>query len=237
MGNYHPHGDGAIYDALVRMAQDWVMRVPLVHGAGQLRLGRRRPARRLPLHRGQAHRGRRAAAERTATSETVDLRPNYDGNRQEPVVLPAQFPNLLVNGTSGIAVGMATNIPPHNLGEVLPRLRPPDREPGRDDVAQLLDKVKGPDFPLGGKIVTDRAHAAQDLRGGHAAASRCRASGRRRSRQGKQQIVVTSIPYGVDKGELEQTIGAIIEERKLPQLLDLIERVEREGRPAASPWR
>ena len=131
--------------------------------------------------------------------------PNYDGTQQEPVVLPAQFPNLLVNGTSGIAVGMATNIPPHNLGEVLRAcvllIDNPDAT-----VANLMEKVKGPDFPLGGKIVTDRATLRKIYEEGPRHASRCRASGRRRtSAKGRQQIVVTSIPYGVDKGELEKT--------------------------------
>jgi DNA gyrase subunit A len=155
MGRYHPHGDSAIYEALVRLSQDWVMRLPLVHGEGNFGSVDGDPP--------AAYRYTEAKLTRAAENllneldqETVELRDNYAGNRQEPVVLPAQFPNLLVNGTSGIAVGMATNIPPHNFGEVLRAslylIDNPDAT-----VAMLLDRVKGPDFPLGGKIVTDRA--------------------------------------------------------------------------------
>src|SRR4051812_18260076 len=154
MGNYHPHGDGALYEALVRMSQNWVLRVPLVYGQGNFGSVDGDPP--------AAYRYTEAKLSRPAemllaelSKETVDLTPSYDGTRREPTVLPAQFPNLLVNGTAGIAVGMATQIPPHNLGEVLKAavllIDNPDAT-----VAVLLDKVKGPDFPLGGKIVTDR---------------------------------------------------------------------------------
>ena len=132
---------------------------------------------------------------------------------------------------------MATNIPPHNLGEVLRAcihlIENPDAS-----VAQLLDRVKGPDFPLGGKIITDRTTLRKIYEEGTRHRSRSRASGRRRSStKGKRQIVVTSIPYGVDKGELERAIGAIIEERKLPATGGPVERVERQGRAAGSCWR
>src|SRR5436309_68073 len=154
-GNYHPHGTVPAYEALVRLTQDWVMRVPLVHGQGNFGSVDGDPP--------AAYRYTEAKLTRAAVAllseldqETVEFRDNYAGNRREPVVLPAQFPNLLVNGTSGIAVGMATNIPPHNLGEVLRAcvflIDNPDAT-----VAVLMEKVKGPDFPLGGKIVTDRA--------------------------------------------------------------------------------
>ncbi|HEY3788504.1 MAG TPA: DNA gyrase subunit A, partial [Urbifossiella sp.] len=155
MGNYHPHGNVALYDALVRLSQSWVMRVALVHGQGNFGSVDGDPP--------AADRYTEAKLTRIAESllseldqETVDLRPNYDGTRQEAVVLPAQFPNLLVNGTSGIAVGLATNIPPHNLAEVLRGcvllIENPDAT-----VAMLREKIKGPDFPLGGKIVSDSA--------------------------------------------------------------------------------
>ena len=154
MGNYHPHGDMAIYDAMVRMSQDWVMRVPLVHGEGNFGSVDGDPP--------AAYRYTEAKLSTAAESllgeldqETVDTRDNYSGNKQEPVVLPAQYPNLLVNGTAGIAVGLATQLPPHNLGEVLRAcvflIENPDAT-----VAQLMDRVKGPDFPLGGKILADR---------------------------------------------------------------------------------
>ena len=154
-GNYHPHGDVAAYDALVRLAQDWVMRVPLVHGQGNFGSVDGDP----PAADRYTEAKLTAVAERLMAElrqRTVDMRPNYDNTREEPVVLPAQFPNLLVNGASGIAVGMATNIPPHNLGEVVRACVLLIDNP-EATTAQLLDKIKGPDFPLGGKIVTDRA--------------------------------------------------------------------------------
>jgi DNA gyrase subunit A len=219
MGNYHPHGDLALYEALVRIAQDWVMRVPLVHGMGNFgSLDGDPPA---------SHRYTEAKLAKAAESllleldqETVDFRPNYDGTRREPLVLPAQFPNLLVNGTSGIAVGLATNIPPHNLGEVLRAsvflIDNPDAT-----IAQLLDKVKGPDFPLGGKILTDRATLRSIYETGRGSIKIQGEWKLETVDKTRQQIVVTSIPYGVDKGALESTIGVIIEDKKLPQLIGL----------------
>jgi DNA gyrase subunit A len=216
MGRYHPHGDSAIYEALVRLSQDWVMRVPLVHGEGNFGSVDGDPP--------AAYRYTEAKLTKAAEyllneldQETVDSRDNYAGNRREPIVLPAQFPNLLVNGTSGIAVGMATNIPPHNLGEVLKAcvylVDNPDAT-----VAVLLDKVKGPDFPLGGKIVTDRTTLRKIYEEGGGSIKVQGEWKEENLGKGKSQIVVTSIPYGVDKGELEHTIGGIIEEKKLPQL-------------------
>ena len=154
-GNYHPHGDDAAYEPWCAWPRTWSCACRWSR-AGQFRLRGRRPACRPPLHRGQADRG---VAERLMSElrqQTVSMRPNYDNTREEPVVLPAQFPNLLVNGASGIAVGMATNIPPHNLGEVVKACVHLIDNP-EATTAQLLDKIKGPDFPLGGKVVTDRA--------------------------------------------------------------------------------
>src|SRR5438309_11905756 len=154
MGRYHPHGDGAIYEAMVRLSQDWVMRVPLVHGEGNFGSVDGDPP--------AAYRYTEAKLTRAAEGllseldqETVEMRDNYAGNRREPVVLPAQFPNLLVNGTSGIAVGMATNIPPHNPAEVVNAAVHMIDHPDAT-TAQLLDRIKGPDFPLGGQVLADR---------------------------------------------------------------------------------
>lgn len=219
MGNYHPHGDGAIYEAMVRMSQSWVMRVPLVHGEGNFGSVDGDPP--------AAYRYTEAKLAKAAESvlaeldqETVDTRDNYSGNRREPVVLPAQYPNLLVNGTYGIAVGVATNIPPHNLGEVLRAcvflIENPDAS-----VAQLMDRVKGPDFPLGGKILADRAALRKIYEEGRGSV---KVQGEWKVEdlaKGKQQIVITSIPYAVDKGKLESAIGEIIETKKVPQLLGL----------------
>jgi DNA gyrase subunit A len=228
MGDYHPHGDVALYEAMVRLSQDWVMRLPLVHGEGNFGSVDGDPP--------AAHRYTEAKLTRAAENllseldqETVEMRDNYTGTKREPIVLPAQFPNLLVNGTSGIAVGMATNVPPHNIAEVLRAciflVDNPDAS-----VAQLLDRVKGPDFPLGGKIISDRATLRRIYEEGTGG---IKVQGEWKEEdlgRGKEQIVITSIPYGVDKGQLEQTIGQIIEERKLPQVLGLAnESNEKEG--------
>ena len=215
MGNYHPHGDGALYEALVRMSQSWVLRVPLVFGQGNFGSVDGDPP--------AAYRYTEAKLTRHAEmlldelgQQTVDFRGSYDGTRQEPEVLPAQFPNLLVNGTAGIAVGMATQIPPHNLGEVLRGavllIDNPDAS-----VANLLDKIKGPDFPLGGKILADRATLRKIYEEG-TGTIKVQAEWKEEKIDRGVQIVINSIPYGVNKGDLENTIGAIIDQRKLPQL-------------------
>ena len=228
MGDYHPHGDNALYEALVRMAQGWVLRMPLVHGEGNFGSVDGDPP--------AAYRYTEAKLSRPSDfllneldQDTVERRDNYSGTKQEPVVLPAQYPNLLVNGTQGIAVGMATNIPPHNLGEVLRAcvlmIDNPDAT-----ISQLLEKVKGPDFPLGGKIVTDRATLKRIYEEG-SGSIKVQAEWKLEDLgRGKQQIVVVSIPYGVDKGNLENAIGDIIETRKLAQLLSVTnESNEKEG--------
>lgn len=219
MGRYHPHGDGAIYEAMVRMAQEWVMRATLVHGEGNFGSVDGDPP--------AAYRYTEAKLTKVAEAllteldqETVDLKDNYAGNRREPIVLPAQFPNLLVNGVSGIAVGMATQIPPHNLREVLQACIVLIDNP-EATTAVLMERVKGPDFPLGGKIVTERAALRKIYEEGTGGIKVQGEWKEEKLERGKSQIVITSIPYAVDKGELEKTIGALIEDRKLPQLLGL----------------
>ena len=215
MGNYHPHGDGALYEALVRMSQSWVLRVPLVYGQGNFGSVDGDPP--------AAYRYTEAKLTRPAElllgelgQETVAFRASYDGTRREPEVLPGQFPNLLVNGTAGIAVGMATQIPPHNLAEVLRGavllIDNPDAS-----VANLLDKIKGPDFPLGGKILADRAALRKIYEDG-TGTIKVQAEWKEEKIDRGIQIVINSIPYGVNKGDLENALGRIIEERKLPQL-------------------
>jgi DNA gyrase subunit A len=227
LGNYHPHGDDAAYEALVRLAQPWVMRAPLVHGQGNFgSVDGDEPAHQ-----------RYTEAKLTAVADalmgelgqrTVNMRPNYENTREEPVVLPAQFPNLLVNGSSGIAVGLATNIPPHNLGEVCRAAIFLIDNP-EATTAQLMEKVKGPDFPLGGRIVTDRATLRKIYEEG-TGTIKIQGEWKEEEVGGKKQIVITSIPYGVDKGKLENDIGIIISERRLPQLLNLVnETNEKEG--------
>ncbi len=226
-GKYHPHGTIPAYEALVRMAQDFVMRMPLVHGQGNFGSVDGDP----PAQERYPEAKLTALAEHLMNElrqRTVDMRPNYDGTLEEPTVLPAQFPNLLVNGASGIAVGMATNIPPHNLGEVskasVHLIDHPDAT-----TAQLLDRIKGPDFPLGGKVVTERATLRKIYEEG-TGSIKVQAEWKMEDAGRHEQIVITSIPYGVNKGNLEAAIGEIIVARKLPQLTNLVnESNEKEG--------
>ena len=226
MGKYHPHGDSAIYESLVRMAQDWVMLVPLVHGQGNFGSVDGDPP--------AAYRYTEAKLTRIADhllrelrQNTVEMRPTYSAEFEEPVVLPAEYPNLLVNGSSGIAVGMATNIPPHNLGEIVKACIMLIDEPDAT-TARLMERVKGPDFPLGGKIVTDRGTLRAIYETGSGS---IKIQGEWKLENAKKpQIVINSIPYNVDKSKLEGEIGVIIEEKKVPYLLGLAnETNEKDG--------
>ena len=219
MGNYHPHGDAAIYDAMARLAQPFAMRYPLVDGQGNFGNidGDNPAASRYTEAR------LTAAAEALMeglTENAVDFRPNYDGTLEEPVVLPAAFPNLLCNGASGIAVGMATNVPPHNLHEVIDAclhlIKSPD---ARDDT--LISIMPGPDFPTGGVLVESRDTIAEAYRTG-------RGSLRLRARwsvedlgRGQWQIVVTEIPYQVQKSKLIERLAEVIQIKKVPILADV----------------
>ncbi|MEI4196438.1 DNA topoisomerase IV subunit A [Roseovarius sp. E0-M6] len=219
MGNYHPHGDAAIYDAMARLAQDFAVRYPLVDGQGNFgNIDGDNPAA-----------PRYTEARMTAVAEAmleglaenaVDYRENYDGTLTEPVVLPAAFPNLLANGSSGIAVGMATNIPPHNIGELVEAcLHLIDTPDCRDDT--LLNYVKGPDFPTGGVIVEPRENIAQAYRTGRGAFRlRCRWEVEDLGR-GQWQIVVTEIPYQVQKSKLVEKLAEVIQTKKVPILADI----------------
>ncbi len=222
MGDFHPHGDGAIYDAMARLAQDFNVRYPLVDGQGNFgNIDGDNPAA-----------SRYTEARMTAMAEAllegldenaVDFRPNYDGRLDEPVVLPAAFPNLLANGSSGIAVGMATNIPPHNIGELcdacIHLAKADNSERVRDDT--LLDYVKGPDFPTGGTIIEPPEAIAEAYRTG-------RGGFRTRARwevedlgRGQWQVVVTEIPYQVQKSRLIEKIAESIQTKKVPILADV----------------
>jgi topoisomerase-4 subunit A len=219
MGNYHPHGDAAIYDAMARLAQDFNVRYPLVDGQGNFgNIDGDNPAA-----------SRYTEARMTAVAEAmldgltenaVDFRENYDGTLTEPVVLPAQFPNLLANGSSGIAVGMATNIPPHNIAELcdacIHLIKTPD---ARDDT--LLNYVPGPDFPTGGIIVEPPENIATAYRTGKGGFRlRCRWEVEDMGR-GQWQIVVTEIPYQVQKSKLIEKIAELIQTKKIPILGDV----------------
>jgi len=226
-GNYHPHGTSAAYEALVRLAQDWVLRVPLVQGQGNFGSVDGDP----PAAERYTEAKLSAIAEKLMgelRQRTVDMRPNYDNTREEPVVLPAQFPNLLVNGASGIAVGLATNMPPHNLGDVTRAAMMLIDNP-EATTAMLLERIKGPDFPLGGRILADRAEIRKIYEEG-TGSIRVQGEWKLEDVGKKTQIVITSIPYAVDKGKLESDIGALIEDRKLPNLLNIVnESNEKDG--------
>jgi DNA gyrase subunit A len=217
-GKFHPHGMEAAYDALVRMAQDFVMRATLVDGHGNFgHVDGDRPAHYRYTEARLTPIADHLLAE--LRQRTVPMVPNYNGEFEEPVVLPAQFPNLLVNGCSGIAVGMATNIPPHNLGDLC-RACVHLIDDKDATTAQLLDKIKGPDFPLGGKIVTDRTTLRKIYEDGHGSI-KVQAEWTVETKGRKRQIVITSIPYGVNKAALEGDIGAHIADKKLPQATDI----------------
>jgi DNA gyrase subunit A len=229
MGNYHPHGDTAIYDTLVRMAQDFSMRYELVDGQGNFGSIDDDPAAAM---RYTEARLARISTEmlRDLDMDTVDFAPNYDGSRQEPLVLPARFPNLLVNGSSGIAVGMATNIPPHNLREVVAAtiayLDDPDME-----VGGLMRHIKGPDFPTGG-IILGRAGIKDAYETGR---GRVRIQARAHVeplKQGKEAIVVTELPFMVKKGGpggLIEKIADLVREKKIAEIADLNDYSDKRG--------
>ncbi|HEY8303682.1 MAG TPA: DNA gyrase subunit A, partial [Solirubrobacteraceae bacterium] len=229
MGNYHPHGDSAIYDTLVRMAQDFSMRYELVDGQGNFGSVDDDPAAAM---RYTEARLARIATEmlRDLDMDTVDFAPNYDGSRQEPLVLPARFPNLLVNGSSGIAVGMATNIPPHNLREVVAATIAYIDDPSID-VDGLMAHVKGPDFPTGG-VILGRAGIRDAYETGR---GRVRVQARAHIeplKQGKEAIVVTELPFMVKKGGdggLIQKIADLVHEKKIPEISDLRDESDKRG--------
>jgi topoisomerase-4 subunit A len=233
MGKYHPHGDAAIYDTVVRLAQDFSMRYPLVDGQGNF---------------GNID-GDNAAAMRYTESrltavamalldgideDAVDFRPNYDGQSVEPVVLPAAFPNLLANGSSGIAVGMATNIPPHNVDELCAGLLHLIKHPNAT-VEKLVEMIPGPDFPTGGVLVEPRdsiLEAYKTGRGGF----RLRAKWEKEETgRGTYQIVVTEVPYQVQKAKLVERIAELMTEKKLPLLGDVRDESAEEIRLILEP--
>ncbi|HLC99940.1 MAG TPA: DNA gyrase subunit A, partial [Patescibacteria group bacterium] len=225
LGKYHPHGDVAVYDAMVRLAQEFNMRYPMVWGQGNF---------------GSVD-GDSAAAMRYTESKltkiaeellwdidknTIDFQPNYDGAHQEPKVLPAKLPNLLLNGTVGIAVGMATSIPPHNLGEIIDAtiqlIEKPDSS--LDDLMQF---VKGPDFPTGGIIynIDDIRQAYATGKGGIV----MRAKAEITEEKGQSQIIVSELPYQVNKSDLLTHIAELVKDKKLDGIRDLRDESDKDG--------
>jgi DNA gyrase subunit A len=226
MGKYHPHGDAAIYDALVRMAQPFSMRYPLVEGQGNFgSIDGDPPA---------AMRYTEARLSRIATAllddidkETVDFRPNYDESESEPEVLPTRVPNLLVNGSSGIAVGMATNLPPHNLTEIVNATIHLIQHP-HAPLSEILAMVQGPDFPTGGFILGRQGILDAFTRGRGQLKIRARAAIERLGKD-KEQIVVTEIPYQVNKSKLIEQASALVNDKKIEGIGDIRDESDRDG--------
>jgi len=226
MGRYHPHGDSSIYDALVRLAQDFSMRLPLIDGQGNFgSMDGDPPA---------AMRYTEARLAKVATrllgdieKETVDFQPNYDESESEPTVLPARFPNLLVNGGGGIAVGMATNIPPHNLGEVIDATCALIDDPETDDLT-LMSHVRGPDFPTGGIILGSSGFRAAYASGRGSVMIRSRTHVEE-VRKEREAIIVTEIPYQVNKSRLVEQIAETVKLKKVDGISDLRDESDRDG--------
>ena len=219
MGNFHPHGDQAIYDALVRLAQDFAVRYPLVDGQGNFgNIDGDNPAAMRYTEARMTDVALALLAD--IDNDTVDFRETYDGANSEPIVLPAAFPNLLANGSSGIAVGMATNIPPHNVEELCNALLHLIKYPNAT-IEKLVEFVPGPDFPIGGVLVESRENILEAYKTGRGG-FRLRASWEREDTgRGMYQIVVTQIPYQVQKSKLVEKLADLITERKLPLIGDV----------------
>ncbi len=226
LGSYHPHGDASVYDAMVRLAQDFSMRYPLVDGQGNFGSVDGDPP--------AAYRYTEARMSRMATElltdidkDTVDFGPNFDETKKEPTVLPSRFPNLLVNGSTGIAVGMATNIPPHNLGEVIDGAVALIDDPDID-LAGLMEHIKGPDFPTGGVIMGRSGIRAAYATGKGKITLRGRAEIEEK-KNGRFQIVVTEIPYMVNKARLIESIADLVKDKRIEGISDLNDESNRHG--------
>ncbi|HEY6004930.1 MAG TPA: DNA gyrase subunit A, partial [Anaeromyxobacter sp.] len=224
---YHPHGDAAVYDALVRLAQDWNLRYPLIDGQGNFGSIDGDPA--------AAYRYTESRLERLADflladidKDTVEWGPNFDDSTKEPLVLPTRFPNLLVNGSAGIAVGMATNIPPHNMGEVIDAVVHLVENP-RATVQDLMRFIPGPDFPTAGFIRGREGIRAAYEKGRGTIQVRARAAIEVHPRTERESIVVTEIPYQVNKAKLVERIAELVREKKIEGISDLRDESSREG--------
>jgi DNA gyrase subunit A len=228
LGKYHPHGEGSVYDSIVRMAQEFSMRYPLVDGQGNFGSVDGDNAAAMRYTEVRLTRLAEELIGDDIDKETVDWVPNYDGSLLEPTVLPAKFPNLLVNGSSGIAVGMATNIPPHNLTEVIDATIELIRHPDAT-IPMLMKKLPGPDFPTAGFI-----HGAQGIRDAYKTGRgtvqvRARAVIEKAARGDKETIVLTEIPYQVNKAKLIERIAELVNDKKIEGIADLRDESSREG--------
>ena len=227
IGKYHPHGDTAVYDALVRMAQTWSMRHVLVDGQGNFgSVDGDSPA----AMRYTEARMSRLSGELLADfdRDTVDFAPNYDDSLKEPKVLPARFPNLLINGSQGIAVGMATNIPPHNLGETIRATIALIETPDIDD-EKLMGIMPGPDFPTGGFIYGRQGMRSAFLTGRGSVTMRAKAMVEIHPRTRRESLIVTELPYQVNKAILIKSIAAQVRDKKIDGISDLRDESDRDG--------
>ncbi|GIO39266.1 DNA gyrase subunit A [Paenibacillus antibioticophila] len=225
IGKYHPHGDSAVYETMVRMAQDFSMRYMLVDGHGNF--GSIDGDFAAAMRYTEARLSKIAMEMlRDINKETIDFMPNYDGEEQEPVVLPARYPNLLVNGVSGIAVGMATNIPPHNLGEVIDGVQAMIENPDIDSL-DLMDYIKGPDFPTAGYII-GRTGIRQAYTTGRGSIT-MRAKTTIEEHNNKARIIVDELPYQVNKARLVEKIAELVREKRIDGITDLRDESDRNG--------
>ncbi len=226
MGKYHPHGDTAIYDALVRMAQPFSMRLPLIDGQGNFGSIDGDPPAAMRYTESRLARPALALAE-DIDFDTVDFQPNYDGKEHEPVVLPARFPNLLVNGAGGIAVGMATNIPPHNLGEVVDAVVAMMDKPDIT-IEELIEIVPGPDFPTGGTML-GKGGARLAYHTGRGSVLVRAKSKIEQLRKDREAIIITEIPYQVNKTSLLEKISELVREKRVEGISELRDESDRDG--------
>jgi len=226
MGKYHPHGDSAIYDSLVRMAQDFAMRYPLVQGQGNFGSMDGDPPAAMRYTEARLSRIATALLE-DIDKETVDFRPNYDDSEVEPEVLPTRVPNLLVNGSAGIAVGMATNIPPHNLTEIINAAVHLIQHPNAQ-LPDLLKFVQGPDFPTGGSILGRQGILDAYTRGRGQLKIRAKTK-REQIGKDREAIIVTEIPYQVNKSKLIEQMSALVNEKKVEGISDIRDESDRDG--------
>ena len=226
MGKYHPHGDSSVYDAMVRLAQDFNTRYPLVEGQGNF--GSADGDGAAAMRYTEARLSKMAMEMmRDIDKDTVDFQPNFDGTQQEPTVLPARFPNLLVNGSNGIAVGMATNMPPHNLGETIDGLVALIDNP-EITVDELMQYIPGPDFPTGATIL-GRSGIAQAYRTGRGKLIVRAKTEIEQLSQNRSRIIVTEIPYQVNKARLVESIADLVHEKRIEGISDLRDETDRNG--------
>ncbi len=226
MGKYHPHGDSAIYESLVRMAQDFSMRLPLIDGQGNFGSIDDDPAAAMRYTESRLKKVTHTMLE-DLDKDTVDFLPNYDGSESEPKIMPARFPNLLVNGSGGIAVGMATNIPPHNLGETIDGVLA-YIENRNLTIDELIKIIPGPDFPTGG-IVLGRAGYNSAARTGRGSVIMRGKHLIEKSKNGRSAIIISEIPYQVNKAKLVEKIADLVKEKKIEGIADLRDESDREG--------